>query len=169
MFQLNDLKTWAAVPLAAAAAGCAFYSFSGSTLPGHLKTVEVPLFLNESLQPGVAEELTEKLSQKLVQADLLDIVSSKGDAVITGKVRTYENNPYTYGSSGYREVDVSEYAVKISVQVEFIDNKKEEPLYEGVLWGTGVYAYGTETEQAGRQKAIADIVEQIIQNSVQSW
>ena len=42
--------------LVATAAGCGYYSFSGS-LPGHIKTAAVPLFENETTEPQIVEEL----------------------------------------------------------------------------------------------------------------
>ncbi|NLW33526.1 MAG: hypothetical protein GXY77_18925, partial [Fibrobacter sp.] len=30
---------------------CGIYTFSGSTLPTYLKTVDIPLFMNESMEP----------------------------------------------------------------------------------------------------------------------
>ena len=148
---------------------CGVYTFNGSTLPSHLKTVSVPLFINRSTQPDVADQLTDKLNKRLLSANLLRVVQNNGDAIINGTVLSYSNAPYTYGAAGTRQVDVSEYAVKITVDVQFKDQKKDADLYKGVVTGTGVYAYGTETEAIGNQKAMDNIIDQILQNSVQSW
>jgi hypothetical protein len=152
-----------------AIAGCGVYTFTGSSLPGNLKTVDIPLFLNESLQPGVAEEITEALNTKVQGANLLRIVSSGGDATISGRVVSYANQVYTYTTSKPREVDASEYAVRVTIEVLFNDNKTNQPLYKGRVVGEGVYSTKTEIEETGRAKAIKDAVEQIVQNSVQGW
>jgi len=149
--------------------GCGVYTFSGSTLPGHLKTVDIPLFINQSLQPGVAENITAELNQHIQQSNLLKPVSQNSDATFNGKVLSYKNHPYTYGSESVREVDVSSYSVTISVEVEFYDNKKDKVLYKGVITEEGIYDFETETEEEGKRKAIEKIVDQIMQNSVQSW
>ncbi|MBD3321193.1 MAG: hypothetical protein GF350_08880 [Chitinivibrionales bacterium] len=149
--------------------GCGVYTFSGSSLPGYLKTVDIPLFINNSLQPGVAEEITEGLTRDVLSSNLLRIVSSGGDASINGRIVSYSNNPHTYGSRGNREVDISEYAVRITLEVEFIDNKKDKPIYSGTIVGEGIYDFQSETEETGRAKAIDHAIEQIIQNSVQGW
>jgi hypothetical protein len=159
----------AAFVCAALCAGCGVYTFSGSTLPSHLKTVTLPVFLNQSLQPDVAEDLTAKINQKVLTTNLLKIVSTDGDATLSGTVTRYTNHPYTYGSEGYRNVNVTQYAVSISVDVLFQDNRKNEPLYKGAVSGEGIYDLSTENEAAGRQRAIDLIVQQILQNSVQSW
>ncbi|MDD5673598.1 MAG: LptE family protein [Chitinivibrionales bacterium] len=148
---------------------CGIYSFSGSTLPAHLKTVDIPLFVNQTLQSGIAEDLTGEIAKEVLTSNLLHVVSRNGDASINGKVVSYTNQPYTYGNKGVRDVNVSSYAVRISVEVEFIDNKSNEPLYKGTVNGQGIYDFSTEQETDGRTRAIHDIVQQIIQNSVKSW
>ncbi len=149
--------------------GCGVYTFSGSTLPTHLKTVDIPLFGNQSLQPDVAEELTAKVNQEVLTGNLLRIVGSGGDATINGSVISYAHHPYTYGSTDYRDVNVTQYAVTIRVDVEFMDNKEKKPLYKGVVSGEGIYDLDRENEEAGRKRAIEEIVEEILQNSVQGW
>lgn len=133
--------------------GCGVYTFSGSTLPSHLKTVDIPLFTNQSLQPGVAEDITAKLNSKVQEDNLLKPVSQNSDATITGKVLSYDNRPYTYGSKSVRNVDVSSYSVKISVEVEFLDNKKDKTIYKGVITEEGIYDFEKETEEVGKEKS----------------
>jgi hypothetical protein len=145
------------------------YTFSGSTLPAHLKTVDIPLFANQSLMPGIAEDLTDQLSKQIVTMNLLRIVSSHGDATITGRVVDYSNTPRTYGTSGVRQVNVAEYVVHITAAVEFMDNSKNEPLYKGEIKGEGIYNFQTQTEANGKTAAEKDIVDQVLQHSVQSW
>jgi hypothetical protein len=150
---------------------CGFYTFSGSTLPSHLKTVDIPLFANQSLMPGVAEEVTDALTKRIVSMNLLRISSSsgRGDATIRGRVVDYSNTPRTYGTSGVRQVQVSEYVVHITVDVEFADNKAGSSLYKGKITGEGIYDFTTQNEALGRANAEKDVVDQILQHSVQSW
>ena len=155
--------------LACLLCSCGVYTFSGSTLPAHLKTVDIPLFANSSLQANVAEELTDSLSKRVLSTNLMRIVSTGGDATISGKVTSYSNNARSYGNAGVRQVTISEYEVDITVDVEFTDNKKNTPLYKGSITGKGVYDFTKENEDAGRKKAQTDVVDQILQNSLQSW
>ena len=115
--------------------GCGVYTFNGSTLPAHLKTVDIPLFANQSLMPGVADDITTQLSAKIVSMNLLSVVSSGGNATLRGRVVDYVNTPRTYGTSGARQVTVSEYVVRITVEVEFLDNKANSPLFKGAVTG----------------------------------
>lgn len=149
--------------------GCGVYTFSGSTLPSYLKTVEIPLFVNQSLQPNIADDITQALTTEIVSTNLLRPVSQNGDAEITGKVVVYNNTPYTFGTSSVREVSVDQYIVRVTVEVDFRDMKKDDSLYKGTVIGEGIYDFRTQTEQDGRTKAIRDAVQKILQNSIQSW
>ena len=146
-----------------------FYSFSGSTLSAHLKTVELPLFSNESLQADVADQITQELSKQIVSGNLLKVVERNGDAAITGIVTSYTNTPYTFGASDTRQVSVQQYVVRITVQVEFTDKKKDEPIYKGSVTGEGIYDLQKENEQTGKTKAVTELIRRILQNSVQGW
>jgi hypothetical protein len=148
---------------------CGIYTFSGSTLPSHLKTVDIPLFGNTSLQANVAEEVTDSVSKRVLSTNLLRIVSTKGDATINGTVTQYSNTPRSYDKAGVRSVNISEYEVAITVDVDFADNKKNSQLFKGSVTGKGVYKFQTENEEAGRKRAETDIVDQVLQNSLQSW
>ena len=145
------------------------YTFSGSSLPSHLKTVEITLFSNQSLEPNVADEITLALNNEVVSGNLLKVVQRDGDAVITGTVTSYSNTPYTYGATETRQVNVQQYVVRINAQVEFSDKKKNEAIYKGNVTGEGIYDLQTQKEQDGKQTAIKELVQRILQNSVQGW
>jgi hypothetical protein len=148
--------------------GC-IYSFSGSTLPSHLKTVEIPLFSNQSLEPNVADDITQELSKDLLSNNLLKVVQRNGDAEITGTITSYVNTPYTFGASDTRQVNVTQYVVRITAAIDFMDKKKDESIYKGTVTGEGIYDMQNESEQTGKTKAIKELVQRIMQNSVQGW
>jgi hypothetical protein len=163
--------TAATATLAAIAsiAGCGIYTFSGSTLPSYIKTVEVPLFANQTLETGLAEDVTQKLSSRILGDNVLRPVSRDADATLSGVVTGYANQEYQYDIKRAREVDVEEYMVRIAVRATFVDNKKNDTLFNGTVQGQGIYAFGSEQENEGRERAIDDAVQQIMEKSVQSW
>lgn len=148
--------------------GC-IYTFSGSTLPSHLKTVEIPLFSNESLQPNVAEDITQEMTNELLSGNLLKVVQRDGDAEITGTVTAYSNTPYTFSAAETRQVSVQQYVVRITAQVEFTDKKKDETIYKGTVTGEGIYDQQKQKETDGEQVAVKTLVQRILENSVQGW
>ena len=163
-------KRWLLSPTILLAALCScIYTLSGSSLPSHLKTVEVPLFANQSLEPNIAEEITRQLSTDIVAGNLLKVVETNGNAVLNGTVTSYKNEPYTYGASETRRVDVQQYVVRITADVEFLDAKNNEPIYKGQVTGEGIYDLSNQTEENGKQAAIKEMVQRILANSVQGW
>ncbi len=146
---------------------CGIYTFSGSSIPSHMKTIELPLFENSALVQGVAEDITDQLTLA-VQREKLKLVPRDGDAIITGTVATYQNKAYDY--SGNRDdINIKNYAVKITAKVTFRDLVAEKDLYSGVVSSEGVYNFDTEDEEIGRKRAIDDLVEKIMINSLQGW
>lgn len=150
-------------------ANCGFYTFNQNSVPGHLSTVDIPLFTNQSSQPRVADNITTRLSQEFITRNLLRVVSQNGDATLAGRVVTYNNTPYNYGAAGVRQVVVSQYVVRITADIDFFDNKKNVPLYRGTITGEGIYDVNTENEDIGRERAEKEIVRKVMENSFQSW
>ena len=148
---------------------CGIYTFSGSTLPPELKTLNILPFTNQTLEPNVAEQVTQRLSQEILSTNLMRIVQDNGDASIAGRITSYTNTPYTFSTVATRQVDVNQYIVRISTDISFTNNKKNEPIYKGMVTSEGIYNFGTETESIGRERAIKQLIERILQNSVQSW
>jgi hypothetical protein len=149
--------------------GCGVYTFNGSTLPSYIKTIDIPLFKNASLEPEIAEEITSEVSKKVVSDNLLRVITDRGDATLHGEVSKYTNEPYTYGTTETRKVNVDQYIVRITADVDFLDNKKDKSMFKGPVTGEGIYNFSTEQESTGRTKAVSDLVRKILEKSVQSW
>ena len=146
--------------------GC-IYTFSGSSLPSNIKTVEIPLFENNALVQGVAERITEVLSQK-ASREKLTIVARNGDSRITGNVVYYRNSAQDY-SGDRNSLTIKTYSVEIAADIMFLDNKSGKEIYKGRIVSIGNYDFSGETEEDGKARAIDDITEKILQNSIKSW
>ena len=146
-----------------------FTVFRAPRSPSDLKTVEIPVFGNQSLESDVADATTSALSTAIVTGNLLKIVQHDGNSTITGNITSYTNVPYTFSASDTRQVSVQQYVVRITASIEFTNNKKNKEIYKGTLTGEGVYNLQTESEQTGKTRAITQLVTLIIQNSVQGW
>jgi len=132
-----------------------------------MKTIEIPLFENGALVQGVAEDLTDAVTSR-VQKEKLKIVAREGNATIHGQVTNYSNTAYDY--SGNRgNLNVKTYSVDITCKIIFTDNIDKKELYNGTVSGKGIYNFETETEDVGRKRAVADISEKIMMNSLQGW
>jgi len=121
------------------------------------------------MEPNIADDITLELNSQVTSKGQMKIANGKGDATIIGKITLYENKPYTYDATGTREVDVNQYIVRITAEVEFIDNKKDTEMYKGTLTGEGIYSFKTEDEKVGKEKATKDVVARILENILQGW
>ncbi|MBN1308993.1 MAG: hypothetical protein JXA18_13805, partial [Chitinispirillaceae bacterium] len=117
----------------------------------------------------IADEITQELNRQILADNLLRIVATEGDATVSGGITSYLHEPYTFGAAATRQVSVDQYIVKITARMTFFDNVKNAPLFEGSITGEGIYDFQKETEAAGRDRAIQDIVRRILQSSLQSW
>lgn len=149
---------------------CGVYSFSGSGLPSHIKTVAVPLFGNQTAEYGIKEKLTDEIIDRLVADGRIKVASKEdADSLIRGVVVDYKRQAYTFDKSE----NVQEYIVRIYVDVSYEDVKKRKVIWreermEG--WGTyDVDIEAAEGEELGRERAIAKLVEDIVNKTVAGW
>jgi hypothetical protein len=145
---------------------CAVYTFSPSALGG-LKSLAIPLFENQTPESGLREDLTDRLAQAFVDDNTLKVVpEGRADAIIRGSVVSYIREAYTYSEA---EV-VSEYIVRIGINVEFVEKKSGEIIWEEKNmsnWGT--YDSATQSEDDGKEMAIGKLVEDILNKTVKGW
>ncbi len=148
------------------AISCGVYTFSPSALSG-IKSLAIPLFENQTPESGLREDLTDRLSQAFVDDNTLRVVpEGRADAVLRGSVISYSREAYTYSEA---EV-VSEYIVRIGINVEFAEKKSGEIIWEErnmSNWGT--YDSATQFEDDGKEMAIGKLVEDILNKTVKGW
>jgi outer membrane lipopolysaccharide assembly protein LptE/RlpB len=145
--------------------GCGVYSFSGSMSSG-IESIAVPVFENESVEYGIAEELTSGVIEGFVADNTLKVISrSKADAVLEGIILRYERSAYTYDEND----QVQEYKVNITAKVRL--NKSDGSLVweEESLADYGIYNADDETEEEGKSRAIEKIAEDIVNRTVKDW
>ena len=149
--------------------GC--YSFSGASIPPHLNRVAVPLFDDTSLA-GIAqfrETITRKITDKIESQSSLTIDAdpTHADAVLTGVIVSYTDEPSQLGSSTERAVTNR---ITIVVKAEFEDRVKNTVLFSQSFVGFSDYAVGSYSAQ---QTAIANAMDQaadaLFNRMVSNW
>ena len=147
--------------------GC--YSFTASTLPSHIKTVQIHEVDNKTLDPVLGNTLkdsVEKMFRK--NAGGVRLVNSDAYANYELTLLSYTNKPENYTSSS----EVETYRVTMKVNVRFYDNVKEKMIYKGEnLSADGTYdVLQNETEDRhGQSRAIAKLQDLIIANALAKW
>ena len=147
--------------------GCA-YSFA-SGLPGHIRTIAIPLFANETSEFGIAEEITDRLSTAFVRDGTLRVVVDENEAssVLYGTVRTYSEE-----AAGFtREERVERFNITIIVDVRFVDRVNDEVLWESSrVFGSATYENtGPDQRRTGLERAVEQVVQEVLNGVVAGW
>ena len=158
--------------LVIAGSGCGPYSFNASRLPGHIKTVAIPVFENVTPEPGLEQEVTQALTAEFVRDNTLRVVpESRADSGLYGRVIRYQNRVFGYNAQAQTE----EYEVLIEVEVEFKDLVKRKTLWkeEALLGRTTYFVVATvgqapKDEVTGRAEAIRNLASDLLNRTVRS-
>ena len=143
--------------------GC--YSFTASTLPSHIKTVNIHEVDDKTLDPVLANNIhTAVVDMFKRNAGGVRLVNGDANADFEITLLSYSNKPENYNSNS----DVETYRVTIRVEVKFYDNVKERIIYESKsLSADGVYdVQANETEDRhGQTRAVEKLQDLIVSNA----
>lgn len=147
------------------------YSFSGSSLPSHIKTIAVPTFEDASLEPEVATQLTTAVTERFARDGRLKLASeAQAGALLEGKVLRYENRVHNYTSGQAAE----DYIVVVTLSIRVRDQARSRDLWKDEqLTSTAVYGpsgnTALSTEEAARAQAIQGLSEDIVSRTLEQW
>lgn len=103
----------------ALAAGCG-YSLTGNTLPSHIRTVAVPVFVNRTQEPNVESFITRAVVDAFTTISGLKVVDpASADAILEGEVVGYQLQPLSYNQAA----NVQEYRLVVTLNLRFKDVK----------------------------------------------
>lgn len=148
--------------------GC--YSFRGGSVPAHLKTIAVPLFDDQSGtgEPGIREQLTNKLLDRLRQDNSLQVTDkSHADSMIEGIIVSIPDEP----NAVIKGEAVTTKKITITVKVSYEDEKLKKKMWEKELSNWGVYEIsgGPARRQTAITAAIDKLAEDIVNETVSGW
>lgn len=148
--------------------GCGPYSFSGSALPSHIKTVAVPIFDDQTAEFGLKEMLTDAVIERLTRDNTLKIADRRrADSVIDGTILRIEDRAGAYD----RTEQVQENKVFVTARVRFQDLHNNKVMWEEeiVQWGTYDPSGGETARRQGIEEALAKIADEVLNRTVSSW
>ena len=157
---------WLAV-VAVCVQGCA-YSFSGSSVPKHLKTIAIPLFEDQSGfgEPGLKENFTQSLISLFVNDNSLEVADrNTADCILNGSIVSVQDAPSVI-SPGEQ---VSKRRITVNVHVVFQDLKLRKKVWEKDFSNWGEYSLGTETRSVALTQAVGKVTEDILIETVSGW
>lgn len=163
---------WACVLWLAAVAqfsGCV-YSFTGASVPAHLKTVAIPLVDDQSGfgEPGLREDFTRAVTDLFISDNSLQVADrNTADALLLGTIGTVTDAP----SVVQQGEQVSKRRITMAVRFTFQDMKLRKKVWEKTFsnWGDYDSGGGLSQRKAGLQEAIRKISEDVLLETVSGW
>ncbi|NQT25413.1 hypothetical protein HQ585_08660 [candidate division KSB1 bacterium] len=142
---------------------CGVYSFSGSTLPPHIKTVGIPLFEDRTTEFGIDQLLTDALIEAITDDNTLKIANPReSDTIISGVIMSVKDRTGQYNANE----SAGDYRVFVGVKIQFEDVKKRTILWEDTINQWGSYESNRDD---GIEEALDKISTEIINRSVSGW
>jgi lipopolysaccharide assembly LptE-like protein len=113
------------VTIVAAMSGCGYTV--GGTLPKHIRTVGVPIFVNRTTEPAVEGLLTRAIVEAFSTNGRLRVVSpAEADAVLEGEVTGYQVASIAFDP---RE-NARQFRLVVTLNVRFRDQRENVMLFE---------------------------------------
>jgi len=152
-----------------AISGC-LYGFAGGGLPGHIRTVAILPFDNQTAEPSLTREVTEAVTEAIEgRLGLRPASEATADAVVRGTITQYAPDiPLSFQTGQTGNIAVSRRRVQLSINVEIYDVREDR-----VLWQrSGLMVDGEYTppnEQQGREAALEKLVTDIVDGAQSQW
>ncbi|HSD62656.1 MAG TPA: LPS assembly lipoprotein LptE [Ignavibacteriaceae bacterium] len=150
--------------------GCCVYSFTGASVPQHLKTIAIPIAEDRSGsgEPGLKELLTQQLIQKFINDNTLQVTEKvNADAQLDCVILPLSDAPAVVSAGENVEVR----RITINVQVTYKDLVKRKTIFDKKFTNFGDYPSGGNFNQRNEaiQTAIDLITEDILLDTVSGW
>ncbi len=165
---MNAARVLIACVLAAAAYGC--YSFTGASVPSHLKTIAIPVMDDQSGsgEASLRENMTRVLTDLFIRDNSLEVADrNTADSILEGTILPLRDEIVAVGGGE----TVNRRRVTLSVKVVYQDMKLRKKVYEKTFSNYGDYdpSGGFAQRQAAFDEAIRKISEDILLETVSGW
>ena len=149
---------------------CAYYSFTGATIPDNLNTIAIPLVIDNSINtiPSLSDELTELLVNRFVNQTRLSLAPNEADAdaVLVAEIQRYSNAP----SSVSGEETAALNRVTISVNVVYTDQVDEKELLTRTFSNFEEYdPLDIDKEEEAALAALESLADDIFTAATSNW
>ena len=149
---------------------CCSYSFTGASVPQHLKTIAIPIAEDKSPAaiPGIRELLTDELIQKFIDDNSLQVTEgSTADAILECIITNVTDAP-SIVSAGEQ---ITSRRLTVTVKVVYKDLVKKTNIFDQNFTNYGDYVPGTgiNDRQPAIETALDKISEDILLAVVSGW
>ncbi|MDA3885578.1 MAG: hypothetical protein PF638_08300 [Candidatus Delongbacteria bacterium] len=143
---------------------CAYYSFTGKSIPPHVKTVQVLLFDDNTSRYDLSlpQEINTKLLYYIDDYRLMDIDDSKdADSKVYGTIQSFTES---VASQSDDEV-AQQRTLSLRLAINFYDNIKDEFIVKSYSV-SHTENYDESGGETARDEAMVELLERIGENAV---
>jgi hypothetical protein len=149
---------------------CCSYSFTGASVPSHLKTISIPVADDRSGAgvPGLRELFTTMLTQKFIDDNTLRVSDRvNANASLDCTISSYSDAPAVVSGGN----NVTTRRITIGIQVIYKDLVKRKNIFEQTFSNYGDYTGngGLTEKNAAINIAVDKITEDILLAAVSGW
>ena len=138
--------------------GCS-YSFTGSSVPPHLKTIAIPIVKDKSGsgEPNLSNDFTQNLTQQFIEDNSLYVVNSTtSDAVLSVTITSMPDRAEVV--SGENE-KASKRRITLNVKAVYKDLVMKKTIFDKNFSNYGTFE--TDNYVENRQAAIQDAIDNV--------
>lgn len=150
--------------------GCCFYSFTGASVPSHLKSIAIPVADDRSgsAESGLREMLTQKLTQKFIDDNSLQIVERvNAHSILETAILSYNDAPaiVTAGEN------ITSRRITIGIKASYRDLVKKIVVFDKVFTNYANYPSNGSLSEKNRatEEIIEKTAEDILLEIVSGW
>jgi hypothetical protein len=150
-------------------AGCP-YSFTGASVPSHLRTIAVPIAEDQSGygDPTLRDQFSQQLLQRFVNdATLQPADRNTADSILEGVITSVKDAPVVVEGGD----QVAKRRITVTAHMTFRDLKLRKKVWEKDFsqWGDYPSGGGLTQRNAGIAEAVRKITEDILNETVAGW
>ena len=163
-------RWFAVLLLSLSLSACAYYSFSGASIPTNLNTIAIPLAQDNSISTvnGLDDILTQLLVARFVGQTRLSLETSEvdADAVLTSVIDRYTNQPTSVSG----DERATRNRVTVSVRVRYFDNTASKELLSRTFQGFEEYdPLDPSLEEEAAVAALEKVADDIFTAATSNW
>ena len=162
----------ACILIATLVSGCAYYSFTGASIPSRLDTIAIPLVRDNSSNPlsALDQNLTDLLVERFARQTRLSFASteSDADAVLEATIESYTNRPTSV--TGEERATLNR--VTLAVSVRYYDQVEDKVLMQDTFSSSEEYDPVTEGLEGQRRAALValeNIADDAFTQATSNW
>lgn len=150
--------------------GCGVYSFTGASVPSHIKTISIPIADDRSGagEPNLRETLTQTLIQKFIDDNTIRVTDrNNANAVLECTISGFSDAPSVVSAGE----NVTSRRITISVLVTYKDLVEKKNIFEKTFSNYGDYSpTGTLIDRTNAiTNAVDKITDDILLDTVSGW